>query len=82
MKLQLALRLLLLTILQLYRLPPPLPPVTLLAIHSTPASVCQLLYRTTVLFKVLYCKIKNILFIFLSMICVKIIINLLKYSTI
>ena len=28
-----------------------------------PASVCQLLYCTTVLFKVLYCKIKNVFFI-------------------
>ena len=28
------------------------------------APVCQLLYCTTVLFKVLYCKIKNVFFIF------------------
>ena len=32
--------------------------------HSMPASVCQLLYCTTVLFKVLYCKIKKVFFIF------------------
>ena len=41
---------------------------------------------TTVLFKVLYCKIKNVFFIlsvcFLCIIFVKIIINLLQYSTI
>ena len=40
---------------------------------------------TTVLFKVLYCKIKNVFFIFcvcfLCIICVKSIINLLQYST-
>ena len=29
-----------------------------------PAPVCQLLYCTTVLFKVLYCKTKNVFFIF------------------
>ena len=29
-----------------------------------PAPVCQLLYCSTVLFKVLYCKIKNVFFIF------------------
>ena len=50
------------------------------------APVCQLLYCTTVLFKVLYCKIKNILFFvfvcFLCIICVKSIINILQYSTI
>ena len=45
---------------------------------------CQTLYCTTVLFKVLYCKIKNILFFVccLCIICVKSIINLLQYSTI
>ena len=41
---------------------------------------------TTVLFKVLYCKIKNVFFIFcvcfLCIICVKSIINLLQYSTV
>ena len=41
---------------------------------------------TTVLFKVLYCKIKNVFFFlficFLCIICVKSIINLLQYSTI
>ena len=41
---------------------------------------------TTLLFKVLYCKIKNVLFFvfvcFLCIICVKSIINLFQYSTI
>ena len=50
------------------------------------APVCHLSYCTTVLFKVLYCKIKNVFFIFcvcfLFIICVKSIINLLQYSTI
>ena len=32
-----------------------------------PAPICQLLYCTTALFKVLYCKIKNVLFIFLCL---------------
>ena len=38
---------------------------------------------TIVLFKVLYCKIKNVLFFvcFLCIICVKSIINLLQYGT-
>ena len=49
------------------------------------APVCQLLYCTTVLFKVVYCKIKNVLFIFcvcfVCTISVKSIINLLLYST-
>ena len=44
------------------------------------APVCQLLYYTTVLFKVQYCKIKHVIFIFhicsLCIICVKGIINL------
>ena len=31
------------------------------------AHVCQPLYRTTVFFKVLYCKIKNVFFIFLCL---------------
>lgn len=31
-----------------------------LPIYSMPAPVCQLLYYTDVLFKVLYCNIKNI----------------------
>ena len=46
--------------------------------YSMPAPVCQLLYCTTILFKVLYYKIKNV---FLCIICVKSIINLL-YSTV
>ena len=64
MKLQLLLGLLLLMILQRYYLPLPLtPPVdSFLPVHSMPAPVCQLLYCTTVLFKVLYCMILNILF--------------------
>ena len=32
------------------------------AFHLIPAPVCQLLYYTTVLFKVLYCLITNVLF--------------------
>ena len=54
--------------------------------HSMPAPVFQLLHCTTVLFEVLYYKIKNVSFIFcvcfLCVICVKSIINLLQYSTI
>ena len=48
----------------------------------TQASPCrQLLCCTTVLFKVLYCKIKNIFSVyFLCIICVQSIINLLQYS--
>ena len=61
-KSQLALRLLLLVaILQLCRLPPPLsPPVTLLpsSLDATPG--CPSLYCLTVLFKVLYYKVKNL----------------------
>ena len=34
-----------------------------LPVHSMPTPICQLLYWTTGLFKVLYCKIKNV-FIF------------------
>ena len=34
-----------------------------LPVPTMPAPVCQLLYCTTVLFKVLYCKIKNVFFI-------------------
>ena len=47
--------------------------------------VCQLLYYTPVLFKVLYCKIKKVLFFcicFLYIICAKSIINLLRPSII
>ena len=51
-----------------------------------PAPIRQLLYCATVLFKVLYCKIKSVLCIFcvcfLGIICAKSIINLLQYSTI
>ena len=45
-------------------IPHPLSPqaVTLLPVHSIPAPVYQLLCYTTVLFEILYCKIKNILF--------------------
>ena len=55
MKSQLALHLLLLIILQPYHLPPPPPPPVSnsLLIHLMPAPVCQLLYCTPVLFKVL-----------------------------
>ena len=55
-----------------------------LPVHLMPAPVCQLLYCTIVLFKVLYCKIKNVLFFvcFLCIISVKSIVNLLQYSTI
>ena len=54
-KLQLALHLLLLTILQLYHLPPPSPPPvssSSLPVHSVPAPVCPLMYSTTILSKV------------------------------
>ena len=65
MKLQLALHLLLLKILQLCHLWPRLPPPVSNSscLHSMPASVCQLLYCTTIPFKVPYCKIKNVFFI-------------------
>ena len=55
----LLLRLLLLMILQLYHLPPPLPPPVSNSscLFTEPASVGQLLYCATILFKVLYCKI-------------------------
>ena len=57
-----------------------------LPVLSMPALVCQLLYGTTVLSKVLYCMIKNVFFsfeaCFLSVICVKSIINLLQFTTI
>ena len=67
---EIALRLLLLTILQRHHPPPALPPPignsSRLFTHCQPP-VCQLLYRTTVLFKVLYCKIKTIFFTFLGL---------------
>ena len=56
-----------------------------LPVQSVPAPICQLLYYTTVLFKVLYCKIKNVYFLclcFLYIICVQSIIILLQYSTV
>ncbi|XP_057576166.1 alpha/beta hydrolase domain-containing protein 17C isoform X3 [Hippopotamus amphibius kiboko] len=57
-----------------------------LPVHSMPAPVCQLLYCTTVLFKGLYCQIKNVLLIFyvcfVCSICVKSVINLFQYSAI
>ena len=58
---------LLLMILQLCHLPPPLlPPVSKLfsPVHSMPAPICQLLYSTTVLFKVLSWKCLLFLFVF------------------
>jgi len=59
-----ALHLLLLTILQLYHLPPPLPPPV--GNSSSLFTRCQLLDAscTTVLFKVLHCKMKNVFSIF------------------
>ena len=83
LKLQLALHLLLLTILWLYHLPLPLP---LPASNSSCLlTQCQPLYASccTVLFKALYCKIKNVFFIFFVfffMYCVKN-IDLWQYST-
>ena len=81
------LRLLLLTVLQLHHLSPPLlPPVSSSSCLFTgcqplDARCCTML----LLFKVLYCKIKNVFFIFcvcfLCIICVKSMINLLQYST-
>ena len=68
---------------QLYHLPPPSPPPV--SNSSWLLTRCQLLYCTTVLFKILYCNIKNVLFVvltFLCIICVKSIINLLQYRTI
>ena len=45
--------------------------------------VYELLYCTTLLFRVLYCKIKKFFCVcFLCIICVKSTINLLQYSTI
>ena len=66
-KLQFALHLLLLTILQLYHLSPPLPPPVrnsscLFTGCQPPDASC-----TTVLFKVLYCKTNNVFFIFVCL---------------
>ena len=55
-----------------------------LPVHLMPAPVCQLLYCTTGIFKVLYCKEKKFYFCicsFLCIICVKNITNLWPYST-
>ena len=53
-------------------------------IHLIPVSVCQPFYWTTVFFKVLYCKIKAVVFtfyvVFMYYLC-KSIIKLLHYST-
>ena len=50
-----------------------------------PGPVCQLLYCTIVLFRILYCEIKNVLvlclFFYVPTICVKNIINLLKHNS-
>ena len=54
--------------------------VTLLVLDSVSAPVCQLLYCITVLFKVQSCKIKNVNFLFLCIICVKSVKSLLRYS--
>ena len=86
-KLQLALRLMLLTILQLCHLPPPPHPrsVTLLAcsLDASPYVPTVILYYCT--FKVQYCKIKKCFLYFCGffyVLFVKSIINLLWYSTI
>ena len=85
-KLQLALHLLLLTILQLYHLPPPSPPPvssSSLPVHSVPAPVCPLLYSTTILSKVTVLQDEKCFIFwvcFLYIVCVKSIINL--YSTV
>ena len=55
-----------------------------LPVRLMPAPVCRLLYCTTGLFKVLYCKEKKFYFCicsFLCIICVKNITNLWLYST-
>ena len=59
--------------------------VTLLLVNSMPPPVCQLLYCSTELFKVLYSEIKNvflILCVFKCIIYVKSILKILKCSTI
>ena len=80
-KLQLALHLLLLMILQLYHLPPPLPPPV--SNSSCLFTGCQPLDAscTTVLFKVLYYKINNVFFIFcVCFLCIICLTVLLQYS--
>ena len=89
-KLQLALRLLLLTILQLYHLPPLLPPPV--SNSSCLFTRCQPLYTsccTVLLYFSRYWTVRlkmfSLFFVFvcfLCIICVKSIINLLQYSTI
>ena len=44
-------------------------------IHLIPAPVCQLLYCTIVFFKVLYCKIKKLLFIFVLVCFIHIVVQ-------
>ena len=54
-------------------------------VAGTDVNPCMwLLHYITILFKILYCKIKNVDFCvcFLCIICVKNIINLLQYKTI
>ena len=67
--LALALHLLLLTLLQLYHLPPLslLQLVILLACSLVADPVCQMLPCTMVVFKVVYYEIKNVYFLFVFM---------------
>ena len=55
-----------------------------LTVHLMPAPGCQLLHCTTVFFKVLYSKIKDVFCIFVCLLCIICMksINLLHYSTI
>ena len=85
-KLQLVLRLLLLTILQLYHLPPPFPPPV--SNSSFLFTRCQPLYAsccTVLLYFSRYCIVRLkmfslfFVFVFLCIICVKSTINLLQY---
>ena len=83
--LQLSLHLLRMRILLLYHLALPLPPTV--SNSSCLFTRCQLLYASccTVLFKILYRKIKNIFFIFVCLFLIyylKSIINLLQYNTV
>ena len=67
-------------------LPSPTSPPSPVSNSSCPFTRCQpLLSCTTVLFKILYFQIKNVLFLCvcsICIICVKTIINLLQYSTV